>query len=85
MRVPTLRNIAMTAPYMHDGRLPTLEAVLDHYAGIAERARSSEAKTETKGDVMIDPRLRTFDLSTPERADLIAFLQSLTSPQTAGR
>jgi cytochrome c peroxidase len=31
-KVPTLRNVALTAPYMHDGRLPTLAAVLDHYA-----------------------------------------------------
>ena len=32
MRVPTLRNVAVTAPYMHDGRFATLDAVLDHYA-----------------------------------------------------
>jgi cytochrome c peroxidase len=32
MRVPTLRNIALTAPYMHDGRFASLDAVLDHYA-----------------------------------------------------
>ena len=31
-KAPTLRNIAVTAPYMHDGSIPTLEAVLDHYA-----------------------------------------------------
>jgi len=35
MRVPTLRNIALTAPYMHDGRFATLDAVLDHYARVA--------------------------------------------------
>lgn len=38
MRVPTLRNIALTAPYMHDGRYATLEAVLDHYASLDEKA-----------------------------------------------
>jgi cytochrome c peroxidase len=32
MKAPTLRNIAVTAPYMHDGRFATLDAVLDHYA-----------------------------------------------------
>jgi cytochrome c peroxidase len=32
MRVPTLRNVAVTAPYMHDGSVPTLEAVIEHYA-----------------------------------------------------
>jgi len=76
MRVPTLRNIALTAPYMHDGRFPTLDAVLDHYARVAERVRSGGAT----GDSKVDPRLRTFDLSAQERSDLIAFLLSLTSP-----
>jgi cytochrome c peroxidase len=70
MRVPTLRNIALTAPYMHDGRLPTLEATLDHYARTAERSG-------------VDARLRSFDLSAAERADLIAFLNTLTDPEFA--
>jgi cytochrome c peroxidase len=68
MRVPTLRNIALTAPYMHDGRFPTLEAVLDHYARIAKRPAG-------------DARLRSFDLSADERADLIAFLNTLTDSE----
>ena len=58
-KVPTLRNIALTAPYMHDGRLPTLEAVLDHYA---------------RGG----PDRQPIALSVDERADLLAFLGSLT-------
>jgi cytochrome c peroxidase len=66
MRVPTLRNIALTAPYMHDGRFGTLEAVLDHYASVAQQPAS-------------DPKLRTFNLSANERADVIAFLHTLTS------
>jgi cytochrome c peroxidase len=79
MRVPTLRNIALTAPYMHDGRIPTLAAVLDHYARTAERARQPDGAA-------IDPRLRTFDLNEKERADLLEFLQSLTeSAFQAGR
>jgi cytochrome c peroxidase len=68
MRVPTLRNIALTAPYMHDGRFPTLDAVLDHYARIAKRPVG-------------DARLRSFDLSATERADLIAFLNTLTDSE----
>jgi cytochrome c peroxidase len=71
MKVPTLRNIALTAPYMHDGRFATLEAVLDHYA---------EAAQKNSGD----PRLHSFDLSVDERADLIAFLDTLTDPELAG-
>jgi len=71
MRVPTLRNIVLTAPYMHDGRFETLEAVLDHYAQVASQPSS-------------DPKLRTFDLSPDDRADLIAFLHALTGSQFAG-
>ena len=72
MRVPTLRNIVLTAPYMHDGRFNSLEAVLDHYAEVAKEPSS-------------DPKLRTFDLSSNDRADLIAFLHALTDAQFAGR
>jgi cytochrome c peroxidase len=72
MRVPTLRNIAVTAPYMHDGRFATLDAVLDHYARVANLAAS-------------DARLRSFNLSTDERAAVIAFLDTLTDAQFAGR
>lgn len=78
MRVPTLRNITLTAPYMHDGRFPTLEAVVDHYAQVAERAHGEP-------DAGVDSRLRTFDLTQQEKADLIAFLHSLTDPSFAGR
>jgi len=78
LRVPTLRNISLTAPYMHDGRFPTLEAVLDHYAAMATAARQGH-------EADIDPRLRTFDLTASERAELIAFLESLTDPSLAHR
>ena len=64
VRVPTLRNIELTAPYMHDGRFATLDAVLDHYQRIGPRHP--------------DPRLKTFTLDAGERDDLIAFLRSLT-------
>ncbi|MBV8806478.1 MAG: c-type cytochrome [Sinobacteraceae bacterium] len=70
MKVPTLRNIALTAPYMHDGRFATLAAVLDHYAEVARQAIG-------------DPRLHSFDLPTDERADLSAFLNTLTDPELA--
>lgn len=68
LRVPTLRNVAVTAPYMHDGRLATLEAVLDHYVDAARRRGA-------------DSRLRPLELSADERRSLIAFLQSLTEPE----
>lgn len=65
-RVPTLRNIALTAPYMHDGRMATLEEVLNHY-GAGGHGVSNE-------DVNIAP----FELNEQQKADLIAFLHTLT-------
>ncbi|RME99498.1 MAG: cytochrome C peroxidase [Bacteroidetes bacterium] len=65
-RVPTLRNIALTAPYMHDGRLQTLEEVIDHYA------RGGH------GVVNEDVNLLPFELSEEDKAALIAFLHTLT-------
>ena len=65
-RVPTLRNVALTAPYMHDGSLATLEAVLDHYVRGGRRSPH------------LDARIRPIVLSAAERSDLLAFLASLT-------
>jgi len=73
-KTPSLRNVALTAPYMHDGRFATLEEVLDFY---------SEVPTAEQGR-RIGQRERTLDLvprlSIAQRQDLIAFLQTLTSP-----
>jgi cytochrome c peroxidase len=71
VRVPTLRNIALTAPYMHDGRFATLDAVLDHYQRVGRTPDSAHGGHR-------DPRLKAFTLSNTERADLEAFLGSLT-------
>ncbi len=70
-KAPTLRNIAVTAPYMHDGSMPTLDAVLDHYSA-GGRFHDNPAK-----DVM----LGGFTLSADERHDLIEFLKSLTDEE----
>jgi cytochrome c peroxidase len=67
-KTPTLRNVALTAPYMHDGSLATLEDVLDHYAA-GGRAHDNLAK---------DQLLHGFFLTPQNRADLLAFLRSLT-------
>ena len=77
-RAPTLRNIALTAPYMHDGSIPTLEAVLDHYAA-GGRSRPSIYRTrEADSESAIDPLITGFDLSPDEKRQLIAFLHALT-------
>src|SRR6185295_5069061 len=63
---PTLRNIAVTAPYMHDGSIATLEAVIDHYA-------SGGAANPNKSVFVTG-----FALTAGQRADLVAFLGALT-------
>ena len=77
VRVPTLRNIALTAPYMHDGRFATLDAVLDHYQRVGTLPDSVHGGRR-------DPRLKRFTLETSERADLEAFLNSLTGRAAGG-
>lgn len=68
-KTPSLREIRWTAPYMHDGSKPTLEAVLDHYAGgFTPRAGLSTNM------------VRGLTLSAGERAALRAFLATLSSP-----
>ena len=67
-KAPTLRNIAITAPYMHDGSMANLEAVLDHYAA-GGRVHDNPSK---------DPLIHGFEMSQQDRQDLISFLQSLT-------
>lgn len=71
VRVPTLRNVALSAPYMHDGRFATLEAVLAHYSQLGARAARG---------LSLDARLPRTALTAEERADLVAFLDSLTDP-----
>ena len=77
-KVPTLRNIALTAPYMHDGSAKTLEEVLDHYS--AGGRTISTAPNEGNGfhNPNKDPLIRGFKLSPADRADLITFLETLT-------
>lgn len=68
-RVPTLRNIALTAPYMHDGRFATLEEVIDHYVAGGKHADAIG---------VIDSQIRPLDLSAEEKGDLVEFLKNLT-------
>ncbi len=71
-RTPSLRNVALTAPYMHDGSLATLDAVIDHYAAGGEAARTGERSP------LGSPLVMGFSITSEEKADLIAFLESLT-------
>jgi cytochrome c peroxidase len=75
-RTPTLRNIALTAPYMHDGRIATLEQVIEHYASggkYSENADPLIREVGTKG-----PNGQYFPLTTKQKKQLLAFLNTLT-------
>ena len=79
-RAPTLRNIALTAPYMHDGSVPTLEAVIDHYAA-GGRARSANPHARRNAsDTATDALMTGFELTPEQRGQLVAFLHALTDP-----
>jgi len=77
-KTPTLRNVALTAPYMHDGSLETLRDVIELYdnGGVTDKAdRVSE---------YVSGGIRPLHLTEQQITDLIEFLESLTSPQFAG-
>lgn len=77
-RAPTLRNIAVTAPYMHDGSIATLDEALDHYAA-GGRTIASGPNAGVGSESPFKSELITgFTLSPGEKADVIAFLKSLT-------
>ena len=66
-RTPTLRNIELTAPYMHDGSMKTLEEVVDHY----DKGGNPNSN--------LDPDVQRLDLNDQEKRDLVEFLKTLTS------
>ncbi|MFC4739596.1 cytochrome-c peroxidase [Flavobacterium ponti] len=73
-KVPSLRNIEKTAPYMHDGRFFTLEAVLNHYS-------SGVTNSPTLDPILNNSGTLGIPLTATEKAKLIAFLKTLTDNQ----
>ena len=77
-RAPSLRNVEVTAPYMHDGSVATLEAVLDFYADGGRRIASGPYA----GDGRLNPHkselISLIDLNAQDKSDLVAFLKTLT-------
>ena len=67
-KVPTLRNVALSPPYMHGGQLASLKEVLEHYSTLEENPREGET----------DARLQPLNLTPEESRQLVAFLESLT-------
>ncbi len=70
-RAPSLRNIVLTAPYMHDGSIPTLEEVIDHY----------RAGGRSPGNPNQSSIVRKLQITDQEKSDLIEFLKSLTDEE----
>lgn len=69
-RAPSLRNIAVTAPYMHDGSLATLEEVIQHYAAGGKLDHPNKSHI-----------LKRFNLNDSDKRDLVEFLKSLTDEE----
>ncbi|MFK7901080.1 MAG: cytochrome-c peroxidase [Cyclobacteriaceae bacterium] len=67
-KTPSLRNIALTAPYMHDGRLETLEDVINHYSNSVVNSASLDSRIPIEG----------FQFTLKEKQSIIAFLKTLT-------
>jgi len=68
-KAPSLRNVALTAPYMHNGSMATLTEVVDFYAQGGGRAFDFPH---------VDPDVNSFEITEDEKADLVAFLHALT-------
>ncbi len=84
-RAPSLRNVEKTAPYMHDGTIATLEAVLDVYAAGGRQVTGQEADAflaRYPGDGRLNPHkdslIARINLNAQDQADLVAFLKTLT-------
>jgi cytochrome c peroxidase len=79
-KTSTLRNIDLTAPYMHDGSLKTLEEVVDHYNN---GGRLKETDPQPSG--FLSGGIRPLNLTEQQKKDLVEFLKTLTSPEVAAQ
>jgi cytochrome c peroxidase len=77
-KAPSLRNVAVTAPYMHDGSIASLSEVLDHYAAGGRTITAGPNAGVGSDSPLRSNLIRGFELSERERADVIAFLEALT-------
>jgi cytochrome c peroxidase len=77
-KVPSLRNVGLTAPYMHDGRFTTLEQVLDHYANDKPGSKDSIFVSPTLDPLLnVTGQKRGISLTAAEKQSIIAFLKTL--------
>ncbi|WNG52717.1 di-heme enzyme [Archangium minus] len=77
-KAPSLRNVAVTAPYMHDGSIATLSEVLDHYAAGGKARMTQQASPISP---LRSGFVRGFTLTAQEREDVIAFMEALTDTE----
>lgn len=80
-KIPTLRNVELTAPYMHDGSIATLEDVIEHYKAGGRTIKDGKNAGNGNLNPLKSSFVRGFDLSSQEKPDLIAFLKSLTDTE----
>ena len=77
-RAPSLRNIAVTAPYMHDGSVATLEEVIDIYSHGGRKIETGPNVGDGIASPLKSSLIVKIDLTPQEKADLLAFLKTLT-------
>lgn len=80
-RAPTLRNIALTAPYMHDGSIATLDEVIDFYAAGGRNIKAGQYAGDGRQNPHKNPLVGGFQLTQQDKIDLVEFLNSLTDKQ----
>jgi cytochrome c peroxidase len=75
-KIPTLRNIEMTAPYMHDGRFATLEEVIEHYNSGIQAHPNLDDRLTVEGQIGGTPK--QYNMTSYQKQSLVAFLKTLT-------
>ncbi|MDH5655240.1 MAG: cytochrome-c peroxidase [Spirochaetia bacterium] len=77
-RIPSLRNLAYTAPYMHDGSIPTLNGVVEHFNAGGRNIKTGPFKGDGRENPLKDPAISPLNLSRTEKEDLLSFLLALS-------
>ena len=77
-RTPSLRNIALTAPYMHDGSIDTLDEVLEFYSRGGRKIEKGALAGDGARNPFKSSFIRGFSLSRTEKREVVSFLKSLT-------
>lgn len=77
-RTPSLRNVDVTGPYMHDGSMGTLAEVIEHYDLGGRNITTGAFAGDGRANVNKDPNIRSLGLTTQQKSDLVEFLKALT-------